>query len=359
MLACGPCISLAEPQAQLRIATFAAPLSRDGPGLLLRDILAQDDDQLAAIFRVINVINPDVLVLTNFDYDAGGVALSAFSQSLARPFPFQFSLAPNAGQQAGLDLNQNGRLGEPADALGYGQFFGDGGLAILSMFPFDNAGIDDFSSTIWSGLPWAELPRREAEPFYPIDIHEILPLSSTAHWKVPVQIPEDHLINLLVFSATPPVFDGPEDRNGFRNRDEIMFLGHLIDSGDIPAPFVVAGNTNLDPFDGEGWKQTMGDFLLRPDIQDPRPSSLGGAFAPNNNHMGDPGLDTVQWPQNGPGNLRVSYVLPSVDLQIVSSGVFWPAPDTPFADLLGEDGLAAGAHRLVWVDLTLPANGAD
>jgi hypothetical protein len=50
----------------VRIATFAAPLSRDGPGLLLRDITKQDDAGIAAIVAIINHISPDILILTQF-----------------------------------------------------------------------------------------------------------------------------------------------------------------------------------------------------------------------------------------------------------------------------------------------------
>jgi hypothetical protein len=42
----------------VRIATFAAPLSRDGPGLLLRDITKQDDAEIAVIVAIINHMRP-------------------------------------------------------------------------------------------------------------------------------------------------------------------------------------------------------------------------------------------------------------------------------------------------------------
>ena len=51
-----------------------------------------------------------------------------------------------------------------------------------------------------------------------------------------------------------------------------------------------------------------------------------------------------------PGNLRVDYVLPSAGLEITGAGVFWPVEGEPGAALIG-----ASDHRLVWVDVTLPA----
>lgn len=51
----------------------------------------------------------------------------------------------------------------------------------------------------------------------------------------------------------------------------------------------------------------------------------------------------------GPGNLRVDYVLPSIDLDVVGSGVYWPTTDDPHAYLN-----RASDHRLVWIDVRLP-----
>jgi hypothetical protein len=71
--------------------------------------------------------------------------------------------------------------------------------------------------------------------------------------------------------------------------------------------------------------------------------------------VGSP-TDTADWPEEGgPGNLRVDYVLPSTGLEIVGSGVFWPAPGDPLArltEIKGRD-RASSDHRLVWVDIRL------
>ena len=51
------------------------------------------------------------------------------------------------------------------------------------------------------------------------------------------------------------------------------------------------------------------------------------------------------------GGMRIDYVLPSVDLELVGGGVFWPSPEEdPEGHALAE---AASDHRLVWVDLRL------
>lgn len=320
-----------------RIATYAAPLSRDGPGLLLRDILKGEDPQIAAIARIIAHVDPDVLLLTNFDYDLEGQALGAFSAALAAPYPFHFAARPNTGLATGLDMDQNGRTGEARDAQGYGRFAGDGGMAILSRLPIVADEVRDFSDLLWQDLPGAVLPAVDGSPFLPPAVSSIQRLSTSGHWIVPIQPSDGSLFHLLGYAATPPVFDGPEDRNGLRNRDELRLWEVVLAGGMGPVPdsFVLAGNANLDPIAGAGLSGAMAAFLENPALQDPLP-----------------GLPTANWDDDGPGDLRVSYVLPSADWQVTDAGVFWPAPDDPKAALLGEDGLAAGVHHLVWVDIS-------
>lgn len=323
----------------LKIATFAAPLSRDGPGLLLRD-LGREDDQIDSVLAIIADASPDVLVLTDFDYDLDGLALAAFAARAG--YDHSFALAPNTGVPTGFDVDGNGRLGEARDAMGYGRFTGDGGMAILSRWPFGKA--TDHSRVLWRDLPGAQWPDGNDA------LMAIQRLSSAGHWAVDVMAPGGP-VALMAWSATPPVFDGPEDRNGLRNRDELRFWTHLLDDA-TPAHFVILGNANLDPIDGDGRKAAIASFLNDPRLQDPMPASQGGLAAADALHQGDPALDTTDWPDGRPGNLRVSYVLPSTDWRIVDAGVFWPAPDDPKAALLGKDGLAAGPHRMVWVQIS-------
>ena len=330
----------------IRIATFSAPLSRDGPGLLLRDVLRGEDDQIDATLAVIEAVDPDILVLTEIDWDRQLAALTAFNAA-GPNYPHVFATQPNSGRDSGFDLDANGRLAEDRDGLGYGRFTGDGGMAILSRWPMNVPAVQDLTATLWKDLPGVVLPVfADGRPFPSQAAIDILPVSTTAHWIVPVMVPGGPF-DLMVWSATPPVFDGPEDANGLRNKDELLlWVQHFGDQ-----PFVLAGNANLDPVDGDGLTQAMAQMLAHPRLIDPLPRSAGGVVAADPGQAGDPSLDTADWPDDRPGNLRVSYVLPSAEWQVVDAGVFWPAPDDPLADLLGPDGLAAGPHRLVWVDL--------
>lgn len=343
----------AEP---LRIATYDTELERAGPGLLLSDILSEDE-QLAAVVAVIASARPDVLVLNGFDHDLEGHALAAFVSRLAAAgisFAHSFAARPNAGLDSGLDLDGNGRLGEARDAQGYGAFTGQGGMAVLSRYPL--GAVRDFSAFRWADLPGAILPQVDGAPFPSAEAQAAQRLSSVAHWDVPV-ITGGGVLHLLAFSATTPVFDGPEDLNGRRNHDEIAFWQRLLD-GDLPyappsGPVVVIGNANLDPADGDGRREAIQALIDDPRLQDALPSSRGGAAAANPAHLGDPARDTVDWRDPLPGNLRVDYVLPDARLRVLDAGVVWPSPDDPLAKTVE----MASAHRLVWVDIAFPEVG--
>jgi hypothetical protein len=320
--------------------------------LLVRDLVANEDSQIAAIVAVVDRVNPDVLLLTDFDFDAGGVGMSLFSDSLQVPYAYQFSLQPNAGVQTGLDVDGDGYTGDARDALGYGRFLGDGGMALFSRYPIHVDDITDLTNLRWRDVPNGTLPTWDGAAFPSEAVHNALPVSSSGHWIVPIDVGGE-VITLLAYSATAPVFDGSEDFNGLRNRDELRVWEAVLDGykgTELSLP-ILLGNANADPFDGEGIRSGIANILSHSDLQDPAPRSRGASAAANQGHVGDPALDTANWPEDGPGNLRVSYVLPSHELTVTGAGVFWPAPNHPAAALLGGDGLAAGPHHLVWVDI--------
>lgn len=312
--------------------------------------------------EAIAAARPDIVALQSFDFDHDGLALAALADRLRAQgldYPHRFALPPNTGLRTGLDLDGDGETGGPGDAQGYGAFAGQGGMAVLSRFPILADRARDFSALLWADLPGATLPMRDGRPFPSTGALAVQRLSTTGHWDVPVQV-GGRVLHLLTFHASPPVFDGPEDRNGLRNRDELRLWSLYLDEA-LPGPpppadgFVILGDANLDPADGDGRSRAMAAFLADPRLTDPEPHSAGAAAAPqtgaNADDRGDPARDTVDWPDGatGPGNLRVDYVLPSADLTVTGAGVLWPA-DGPLAATVA----AASRHRLVWVDLALP-----
>ena len=341
-----PLAALAE--TTLRVATYNPDLARKGPGLLLRDILSGKDAQIAAVLAVLIDLDADILVLTEIDFDHGRVALTALADALATagaPYPHRFTSRPNSGMATGLDLNGDGRLGGPADAQGFGFYAGQGGLAVLSRLPIDEARFRDFS-----GFLWSDLPDHTIGDSLTTDARATQRLSTTAHWDLPVTLPDGTPLHLLIWHATPPVFDGPEDRNGRRNHDEAAFWLRLLD-GALPfpapdAPFILLGEAKLDPLDGDGRTGAINALLTDPRLQDPMPKGQHRRI--DAGQSGDAALDTALYDLGG---LRVDYILPSADLNVTAAGVVWPDDDPAQADTLAK----ASRHRPVWVDIALTA----
>lgn len=331
----------------LRIATWNVGLDRTGPGLLVRDLSRSDTPQIDAIVLVLVALDADVIVLTAVDYDRGGVALGVLADRLSSSglaYPHRFALRPNTGIQTGFDVDGNGRIGDPRDAQGFGLFSGQGGMAVLSRLPIDETGVRDHSALLWRDLPGALIPDDMDSGLVLVQR-----LATTGFWDVPL-ITAAGPLHLLAWHATPPVFDGPEDRNGRRNHDEAAFWRHYIE-GSLPipppdAPFVLLGDGNLDPSDGDGLRDGIGALLTHPALQDPSPRGSHGRDEPA--HSGDPALDTVLY--DDIGGLRLDYVLPSAALRVTGAGVLWPGPDDPLTPHLA----AASRHFPVWVDVTLP-----
>lgn len=298
---------------------------------MLRDLAGGRDPQAEAALAVIAHLDADILLLGDVDWDAGGAGvagLRARLDALGAPYPHVVALRPNAGIPSGADLDGDGRSGDARDALGYGRFTGDSGVVLLSRLPLGP--VADHSAD-----PWA------AGDLVPAGV--TLPTSTVAQWVVPVA---GTPLVLVTLAAGTPVFDGPEDRNGRRNAAELALAHRLARAvrarGGMP---VLMGRANVDPADGQGPRAAMRRLLDDPALRDPRPRGAGGGGA---GHRGDPTLDTAAW--EGPGPLRVDYVLPDARLRVVASGVLWPAPGEPMADVVA----AVGPGRAVWVDLALP-----
>ncbi len=337
----------------LRIATYHTDLGRQGPGLLLRDIRAGKDRQVSSLVAVIAGLEADVILLTGIDLDPGGATLAALRgrlQAAGIDYPHAYAPLTNRGLRSGRDLDGDGKVGGPGDAQGYGAFPGSGAMAILSRLPVEDAVAQNFSGFLWRDLPGALDPASALSPA----ALEVQRLSTTGHWRVPIVLPGGGRLQILVWHATPPAFDGPEDRNGRRNHDEAAFWLRLLD-GQLSypppvVPFVLMANANADPLDGDARADAIRALLAHPALQDPRPRGVHGRVEAD--HVGDAATDTVDFGRDRglPGGLRVDYVLPSAGLEVVGAGVLWPSEGTALAATLA----TASRHRPVWVDLVLP-----
>ena len=360
----------------IRFATFNASMNRSAAGELEAALRDGDDPRIAKVAAIVGAVDPDVILINEFDYGPGRDRIFV-ENYLDGAWPFSFIAPSNTGVATGLDLDGDGIAGsEPGtfelarDSHGFGTFEGQYGMMVLSRHEIAVEEVRTFRTFLWKDMPGARLPTRpDGTSFYSDAVLGVLRLSSKSHWDVPVRIGEE-VVHFLVSHPTPPVFDGPEDRNGTRNADEIRFWSdyvagteYIYDDAGLrgglaeDALFVIAGDMNADPVDGESVPGAIRQLLEHPLIDaSATPQSDGGAAAAaaqggaNAVQRGDPRLDTADFNDSRPGNLRVDYVLPSAALEWVQAGVFWPVEGDPSAEWID-----TSDHRLVWIDVTLPA----
>ncbi|MCP9484374.1 MAG: endonuclease/exonuclease/phosphatase family protein [Gaiellaceae bacterium MAG52_C11] len=383
-LALIPAAAAGEKDAAVRFSTFNASLNRSFAGQLIADLSTPANEQAQNVAETIQRVRPDVVLINEFDYDAAGTSLGLFQDnylSIAQNgaasihYGYRFAAESNTGIPSGFDLDNSGTVGGPNDAFGFGFYPGQFGMAVYSRYPIDPTGIRTFQRFLWKDMPGARLPDDPATAapadWYSPEELSVFRLSSKSHWDLPIVIGQK-VVHFLTSHPTPPVFDGPEDRNGSRNFDEIRLwadyitpgkAGYLYDDagrhgGLKPGSlFVIAGDQNSDPHDGDSLPGAIQQLLENRLVNTASTPSSPGAVEQNALQMGinlthrsDPKFDTADFADNAPGNLRVDYVLPRKNMRILGSGVFWPLMSDPLFRLVGVFPFPTSDHRLVWVD---------
>lgn len=390
----------------LRIATFNVALNRKKAGELSEG-LVKGDEQARRIAAIIQSVAPDILLVNELDYDSTSAklfldrylrvsqpesrsptALQPDAKVPHRDLKYFYAGPVNTGIDSGLDLNNNGRSQDPDDAWGYGAFPGQYGMAVYSRYPIVSEDVRTFQQFLWSKMPGAlrpQFPNNAKKPnatglnddlngawFHDDTVWEQLRLSSKSHWDVPIEIHGARL-HILASHPTPPVFDGAEDRNGCRNHDEIRLLrdyisdesigAYIVDDQGTQGPirsgshFVIVGDLNSDPMDGDGRSESIRSLLDHPNIAKSNPPASRGAVdaaeksaGANTKHRGNPSHDTGDFNDKNPGNLRIDFVLPSANCKVIASGVYWPSVSESAA---ANELTTASDHHLVWVDIEL------
>jgi Endonuclease/Exonuclease/phosphatase family len=395
----------------VRYATFNASLNRYRHGQLVEELAdptlrPAGDRQIRTVAEIIQRVRPDVLLVNEFDFDDQGRrgasrAAELFQdnylsvpQNGARAIRYRhrFTAASNTGIASGFDLDNNGQVvttpGTPGygnDAFGFGDFPGQFGMTVYSRYPIVTRDVRTFQRFLWRDMPGARLPDDPQTPqpqdWYSPEELAVFRLSSKSHWDIPVRV-RGKEVHFLTSHPTPPVFDGPEDRNGTRNADEIRLWADYVTPGaggyiyddrgrrgglERGARFVIAGDQNSDPLDGDSIPGAIQQLLDNPRVNTTvTPSSPGGPEQAalqgraNATHRSDPAHDTADFNDAAPGNLRADYVLPDRGQRIENAFVFWPRSDDPLFPLVGTfnasllpdgNGFPSSDHRLVAVDV--------
>jgi Endonuclease/Exonuclease/phosphatase family len=397
-------LASAKSEKPVRFATFNASLNRGAAGQALADLSNPNNAQANAVAEIIQRIRPDVLLINEFDYYAPtpehpeGPLVEAFRDNyLALPhngaapieYPHTFVAESNTGITSGFDLNNAngyvstvGAFGYGDDSFGFGAFPGQFGMAVYSRFPISTKDIRTFQHFLWKDMPGAKLPDDPTTPGVTADWYTpaelaVFRLSSKSHWDVPIKI-RGTTVHFLVSHPTPPVFDSVEDRNGTRNFDEIRLWADYITPGSASdyiydddgvhgglaagALFVIAGDQNSDPLDGDSIDGAIQQLIEHPLVNVSfTPSSAGGPEAAvlqggaNATHLSNPAFDTADFADGAPGNLRADYVLPRENMTIRDGAVFWPVQaDRLLFPLTGVFPFPSSDHRAVWLDLVVP-----
>lgn len=358
-------------QGDLRVATFNVSLYRATEGALSRDLQTSADPQIKNIAEAIQRARADIILLNEFDYVADGSAIENFKKNYLQvshngsqpiDYPYHYIAPSNTGVDSGHDLNNDGNLGEPDDAFGYGTYPGQYSMAVLSKYPIDHDKVRTFQKFLWKDMPQALLPidPQTNKPWYNEEETQVLRLSSKNHCDVPIDV-NGEVIHLLISHPTPPVFDGEEDRNGKRNHDEVRFWydyihpelsGYIYDDkgtqgGFSGKQFVVMGDLNASPTERDAIKAAINKLISSNKTHDFVPKSKGG-------EQNDPGNEyspahTAGW------KLRVDYVLPSsLGFKVRTGQVFWPTEQGKYYRLINSPELSSD-HRLVYIDLQIEA----
>lgn len=366
--------------AEIRIATFNVSMEADNyvergqpvTGQELFEHLKNGEHpQIRNTAEIIQRVRPDILLLNEFDYNADPKqGVEAFvkhylnvSQSGAEPIDYPyFYLAPvNTGVDSGVDLNGDGvASGVKDDAFGFGKYPGQYGMVLLSRYPIDEANARSFQRFLWKDMPgnlMTGVKKEDGQSWYSQAAQNVLRLSSKSHWDIPVQV-DGKTIHVLASHPTPPVFDGPEDRNGKRNHDEVRFWvdylsktqsSYMYDDqgrkgglqGDT---FVVLGDLNSSMVEGDSLRDAIVGLITHDKVSASFvPRSEGGKEHSLDNPLGD--THTAGW------RMRADYVLPSVaGWDVKDGGVFWPAKGNELYRLV-KDRKSSSDHRMVWLAL--------
>ncbi len=392
LLAVLKCTAFAADEASIRVATYNVSLFRDQAGQLIQDLSTGANDQARRVAEVIQRIRPDILLVNEFDYDAAGRAAELFrtkylavAQNGCEPieFPHQFTAPVNTGRPTDRDLDKDGQVGGPADAVGYGRHEGQYGMLVLSRFPIERGHARTFQKFLWRDMPEALLPKEPntGAPFYNSeDLASLPPLVEkflgcpgrnsrapgrrSGRWK-PAAHPASALLPphaARLRRTRRSQRPAQPRRNSPRGRLHRRCVRQLSNRRFRPTRRAARQRTLCScrrpelRSNGRAGHRRRDEPVAQTSAHQRfvRPKSIGGLLIVKQHadqhvgHRGNPAEVTSNFTAESHGCLRIDYALPSRGLKLTDGGVFWPAPGEP-----GSEAVTASDHRLVWIDISL------
>jgi len=364
--------------------------------------------QIRNVAAIIQNNRPDVLLMAEYNNDGVGenkTALNGFQKNYLSvgqsldgaggvanlepiEYPFAESFPTNTGLVSEFDLNNDGITGKlPGDAWGFGEYHGQYAFALLSKYEIMTENTRTFQKFKWIDIEGAEMPTITicdgsqpipsgmtcGDDWYTSEEWQEVRLSSKNHVDLPIIIPtgngHEEVVHLLMSHPTPPAFDS--GKNQAQNGAEVQFWHDYIqgkeyfydDLGNkggltVGSKFIMMGDQNLDPIAGDGLSSVMKAFHNDPLVNQEYsngplyPTSDGAAEYATDRNCDHPVPNRI----SSTFCLGVDYVLPSENLKVVDSGVFWPARGEEGRKLLNDERIGNGFgkavssdHRMTWI----------
>ncbi|ENB2086648.1 MULTISPECIES: endonuclease/exonuclease/phosphatase family protein [Vibrio] len=364
--------------------------------------------QIRNVAAIIQKNRPDVLMMAEYNNDGTGenkAAIEGFQKnylSVAQSidgaggeanlepieYPYAESYSTNTGLLSEFDLDNNGTAGQmPGDAWGFGMYHGQYAFALMSKYKIDTANTRTFQAFKWKDMEGAKIPTiticdgsqkipdgmKCGDEWYSAEEWDQVRLSSKNHVDAPIIIPTrngEEVVHLLMSHPTPPVFD--TGKNKAQNATEVEFWHHYIQGKDYfyddagktggltnGAKFVMMGDQNLDPVSGDGISSVMQELHNDPLVNQ---TVMNGELYPTSFGAAEHAVDrssTHPYPNRitSTFGLGVDYALPSANLNVIDSGVYWSASYEEGHKLFNDarigkygDGKDVSSdHRMIWI----------
>ncbi len=389
-------------QTELVTAYLDGTIDNDNDKLTAEKVI-----QIRNVAAVIQKNRPNVLMMAEYNNDGTGedkAALIGFQDnylSIAQSidgaggeanlepitFPHLESYSTNTGLASGLDLDNNGTIGGLGDDWGFGKYHGQYAFALMSQYEIDTDNTRSFQTFKWKDLEGSEIPTITicddpakiptgmscGDEWYSAEEWKQVRLSSKNHVDAPIIIPTENgeeVVHLLMSHPTPPVFD--TGKNKAQNAAEVKFWNQYIQGKEFfyddagqngglanDAKFVIMGDQNLDPVAGDGISDVMqtlhSDPLVNQEVMNGElyPTSYGASEHAVDKSLAHPKPNRI----SSTFGLGVDYAIPSANLNVVDTGVYWSASYEEGRKLFNDsrigkfgDGKSVSSdHRMVWI----------
>lgn len=358
--------ALARDNGSVRLASMNAQLVGEAEGDLIAQLESGEDLRAKKLAATLQTQRPTVVALTGMDLDEQHEAIKLFQEKYlaqrqegTQPIQYRYTFAApiNAGVDSGADLNHDGTVGGAEDALGHGDFPGQGGMVLLSQLPIQESQVRTFTK-----LKWADLPHnRLSETGFTALERKFMPLMSRSLWDVPVSF-GSQTIHLVVTHLSSPRELGEEAAEQERHYDQLQFVQDYVGFGgdqsyieddagksgglSKDATYALLGQLNSDPMEGSERYKQLQKMSAPADF-----TSEGASSFFRDRRDQNATAVTDQRPQNVTGQ-RLNYVLSKRGAStVLDSGVFWPTINSEQANLVPESDASGLSYRLVWADV--------